>query len=87
MPRNNPIKGGPNPLDDSANITLSQKVSNPVGSKENTDEGMEKWNPPMDLNESYPVVFNQQVVNPVGCEKNTDKGAYQEPLPMRPIPS
>lgn len=85
--RNNPIKGNANVMNDTVEVTLSQHVSHPVGSKENTDEGPAKWNPPMDMNSSDNVVLSQHVSNPVGSSMNTDQGCYQTPLPMRPIPS
>ena len=85
--RNNPIKGNANTMNDTTQVVISQSVVNPVGSKENTDEGPEKWNPPMDMHSSDPIVLSQNVINPVGSSMNTDKGTYQEPLPMRPIPS
>ena len=84
------MKGSPNRLDDTARVVISQQVVNPVGSKENTDEGPEKWNPPMDLGTSSSITLDQNVVNPVGNHMNTEKGQYsacQVPLPMRPIPS
>ena len=68
----------------SYNVTLSQSVSNPVGCGENTDQG-EKRNAPSQDN-SGSVVLSQSVINPVGNAGNTGRG-YQEPLPMRPIPS
>ena len=71
-------------MSNAKNVVLSQDVSNPVGDGDNTDQGV-RLNPPSQSN-SHSVVLSQNVVNPVGNEANTGRG-FQEPLPMRPIPS
>ena len=68
----------------SKNVVLSQSVSNPVGTGENTDQG-EKINPPGNVT-SRSVDIVPGVCNPVGHEGNTGEGR-QKPIAARPIPS
>lgn len=68
---------------ESRNVILSQKVSNPVGSDDNTDIASDDVGNVTSGN----IELVPGVCNPVGSSLNTDKGAHQTPLPMRPIPS
>ena len=66
-------------------VVISQKVINPVGNGNNTDEGPRDESPSQVSSGNVDLVAG--VSNPVGSALNTDKGVWQPPIPMKPIPS